>query len=84
MESIDTFRVLEIIIDFFEAGNQKTDAAAKAIFESDLEYGDYWRGEIQRLRKGVEWTGIRCVEAEILTSVLHRVKESIRSEDTLL
>ena len=48
MERNDSLRVLETLIDFFEAGNKQTDAVAKEILESDIEYKTKWAAEIER------------------------------------
>jgi hypothetical protein len=58
MEKTEALRLLQSMIDYFEAGNQETDAAAKDILESDIDYRDHWRQAGEELRQGTEWTGL--------------------------
>jgi hypothetical protein len=37
MDRADLLHLLQAMIDYFEAGNQQTDAAAKDIIESDFK-----------------------------------------------
>lgn len=66
MDTREIQRVLATLIDYLEAGNRESDAAAKAVFAADSEFNDYWRAEIERFQRSVEWTGLRGPEAEIL------------------
>ena len=77
MERYASLRLLQTMIDFFEAGNRQTDTAAKAIIESDFEYSEKWQQEIERLREGKEWTGLRAPEAEIVAQALRSVQEML-------
>lgn len=70
MEKVDSLHLLQTMIDYFETGNQQTDAVAKAILESDIAYNEKWEAEIRRFRNSTAWTGIRSPEAEILTAAL--------------
>ncbi len=70
-------RVLNTLIDYFEAGNPESDAAAKAILVADSEYEDYWRPEIEKFQCGVEWTGLRGPEAELLSGRLRRAAQLV-------
>ncbi|MCK9294510.1 MAG: hypothetical protein M0P70_05455 [Desulfobulbaceae bacterium] len=74
MEKITAHHVLQLLIEYFAAGNKETDAAAKAIIEWDSEYRAIWQGEMQRYREGTDWTGIRAVEAEMLAAALQEIK----------
>lgn len=69
------------MIDYFEAGNQETDNAAKAIIASDIGFRAKWEAEIQRLLAGVEWTGLRAPEAEIIAAALHRLQRQLAAHD---
>lgn len=73
MESREIQRVLATLIDYFEAGNPESDAAAKAILAADGEYDEYWRAEIERFRQSVAWTGLRGPEAELLADRLRLI-----------
>jgi hypothetical protein len=75
MEKTEALHLLQTMIDYFEAGNQETDAAAKAILESDFDRRDHWREEIDRLHHGMEWTGLRAPEAEIVGRVLRYLQQ---------
>lgn len=77
MESRDALRLLQTMIDYFEAGNRETDAAAKAIIESDIEYGENWQRQIKGLRQGVAWTGLRSPEAELVAAALHSIQQML-------
>jgi len=74
MEGAAALHLLQAMIDYFEAGNRETDGAAKNILESDFEYKAHWEGEIRRLQKGEDWTGLRAPEAEILAAALRRLQ----------
>jgi len=65
------------MIDYFEAGNQETDRAAKAIIEWDFEYPADWQAEIKRLRERGEWTGLRAPEAEIIAAALRSIQQQL-------
>jgi len=73
MERKEALHLLQAMIDYFEAGNQETDTAAKAILESDFEYRQHWRETIDELRTGPDWTGLRAPEAEIVALGLRRL-----------
>lgn len=77
MEHIDETRILEMLITYFETGNIETDKAAKAILSSEGDASAYWYREGKRIMAGVEWTGLRGVEAEILASALRRIQTSL-------
>lgn len=70
MDERTALHLLQAMIDYFEAGNQESDGAAKAILESDFEYREKWREEIKELLAGAEWTGLRAPEADIVTAAL--------------
>lgn len=74
MEKIAALHLLQAMIDYFEAGNQETDAAAKAIIESDFESTPTWEAETDRLREGVDWTGLRGPEAELVARALRDIQ----------
>ena len=73
MNTREIERVLTTLIDYFEAGNPESDAAAKAILAADGEYDEYWRAEIERFRQSVLWTGLRGPEAELLADRLRLI-----------
>ena len=77
MDKIKSRHLLQTMIDFFEAGNQKTDAVAKAILESDFNFGAQWEAEIKRFRAGTDWTGLRSPEAEIVASALRSIQQML-------
>ena len=77
MDITDSLHLLQAMIDYFEAGNQETDAAAKDIIESDFEYSANWEAEIIRFREGTDWTGLRAPEAEIVVSALRHIQEML-------
>ena len=77
MDTREIERVLNTMIDYFEAGNPESDAAAKAILAADGEYEEYWQAEIEKFRRSVEWTGLRGPEAEILAGRLRQVAEMV-------
>lgn len=77
MDLHQTLHLLQTMIDYFEAGNQESDATAKAILESDFEYGEKWRGAINELLAGSDWTGLRAPEAEIIASALRRLQDMV-------
>jgi IMP cyclohydrolase len=80
MDTREIQRALTTLIDFFDTGNNESDAAAKAVLVADSEYDEYWRPEIERFRKSVEWTGLRGPEAEMLVSRLRQAVELIAVE----
>lgn len=67
-------RGLTALIEYFEAGNPDSDAAAKAVLAADGDQ-EYWRAEIEEFRQSVEWTGLRGPEAEILASRLRQAEQ---------
>lgn len=75
MEKTEALHLLQSMIDYFEAGNQETDAAAKDILDSDIDYRDQWRQAGEELRQGTEWTGLRAPEAELVARGLRRIQE---------
>ena len=77
MDRTAAIHLLQVMIDYFEAGNQHTDAAAKAIIESDFEYPENWQAEIRRCKAEGEWTGLRAPEAEILASALGSIQKML-------
>lgn len=82
MDRIDSLRLLQTMIDYFETGNQQTDAVAKAILASDLEFDAKWQTEIKRLRNSTDWTGLRAPEAEILAAALHLLREVLAHSES--
>lgn len=77
MDRTASLYLLQAMIDYFEAGNKETDAAAKAIIESDFERKALWQEEIGRLREGEEWTGLRAPEAEIVAAALRQMQRML-------
>ena len=75
MDTEEIERVLVTLIDYFEAGNPESDAAAKAVLVADGEYEEYWRPEIEKFQHSLEWTGLRGPEAELLADRLRRAVE---------
>jgi len=73
----DALRLLQAMIDYFEAGNQETDQAAKAILAFDFENRAAWQVAIKQLRENGEWTGVRSVEAELLAGRLKEIQEVV-------
>ena len=74
MEKISPEHVLQLLIEYFEAGNKQTDAAAKDIIETDFEYEEIWQAEMKRFMKGGGWTRIRAPQAEMLAGALQQIK----------
>ena len=77
---MDTFRaqrLLQVMIEYFETGNKTTDGVAKMILASDFTYSDFWQKEMKDLKSGVEWSGIRTVEAEILIAALRHIDKML-------
>ena len=70
-------QVLTTLIDYFEAGNTESDAAAKAVLVANSGYDDYWLPEIEKFQKSVEWSGLRGPEAEMLVRGLRQAAEFI-------
>ena len=77
MDRTAALHLLQVVIDYFEAGNKQTDSAAKAIIESDFEYFDGWQAEIRRFKAEGEWTGVRAPEADIVARNLHAIQEML-------
>lgn len=75
MDRTKAFQLLQIMIDFFEAGNKQADAMAKEIIESDFDSLDQWRAAIKRLKDDGEWTGLRAPEADIVVEALRLIQE---------
>ena len=80
MDKNTALHVLQTMIEYFEAGNKETDAAAKAIIEWDFEYTDYWEEKMRLYRQGGEWTGIRSVEAEMVAAALRDMQTLLEKE----
>lgn len=68
-------RLLQTLIDYFEAGNKESDQMAKTIIEWDSEYLSEWREEIKRLRETGDWTGLRAPEADIIAAALRVIQQ---------
>ena len=83
MEKITPEHLLQLLIEYFETGNKETDAVAKAIVSSDVEFTDIWQEEMRRYRQGTDWTGIRAVEAEVLTFILQKMKTRLERRTTM-
>ena len=77
MDRTTAIHLLQVMIDYFEAGNQHTDAVAKSIIESDFEYLENWQ-VIRRSKAEAEWNGLRAPEAEILASALSTVQKLLK------
>jgi len=75
MDRKDGVLLLQAMIDYFEAGNQQSDAAAKDIIESDFNNFEKWQAEIKRRKAEGEWSGLRAPEAEILSSALGTIQK---------
>lgn len=71
-------RLLQTLIDYFEAGNRESDHVAKTIIEWDSEHLPDWREEIQRLRTAGEWTGLRAPEADIIAASLRSLQRDVK------
>jgi hypothetical protein len=76
----DIQRALAALIDYFEAGNRESDAAAKAILAADGEFDEYWRPEIEGFQQSLEWTGLRGAEAEILAARLRQAVKLVAGD----
>ena len=63
-------QTLQTLIAYFETGTKESDAVAKAILATDL---DYWQQETEQFQKSTDWTGLRAPEAEILALALREV-----------
>lgn len=74
MNHIDSKRLIALLIDYFETGNTETDTMAKMILKSSPDYNDYWKSEVERIQAGIHWTGIRAVEAEMLSHALRELQ----------
>lgn len=72
MDHIDSDRIMILLIEYFEAGNKESDSVAKKILQSSPDYATFWQSEVDRIQQGTQWTGLRAVEAEIISSVLRR------------
>ncbi len=75
MNNEATNRAVQALIDFFEAGNNESDIAAKNVLDADFANKEYWREELLHLRMGTLWSGLRAPEAELLVLALHEVKK---------
>ncbi len=75
MEQPEALHLLRSMIDYFEAGNRETAAAAKDIVACDFDYREHWRATIAELQRGVEWTGLRAPEAEIVARARRLLRE---------
>lgn len=74
MESQKIQRLLTTLIEYFEAGNPESDAAAQAVLAADGDDG-YWRAEVESFRQSAEWTGLRGPEAELLAGGLRQAAQ---------
>ena len=63
-------RALQTLVTYFESGTRESDAVAKAILATDI---DYWRQETEQFQKSTEWTGVRAPEAELLAIALREI-----------
>ena len=72
-------QALTTLSDYFAAGNDESDAAAKAVLVADSAYDDYWRPEVEQFQRSAEWTGVRAPEAELLVHFLRQASEIISS-----
>lgn len=79
MDTDSARHLLQVMIEYFETGNKTTDSVAKSILEYDFEYSDFWQEEIKKLKSGVEWSGIRAVEADILVAGLRWVEKMLEN-----
>jgi hypothetical protein len=77
MDTTNARRLLQVMIEFFETGNQTTDSVAKLILESDFEDSDFWQQEVKKLKSGTEWSGVRAAEADILVLALRHIREMV-------
>lgn len=77
MDTQAALRLLQAMIDYFEAGNEETDRAARAIIESDVPSLQDWRVEIDRRREEGEWTGLRGPEAELIAAALRLIRQQL-------
>ena len=77
MDTTSARRLLQVMIEFFETGNQTTDSVAKLILESDFEDSDFWQQEVKKFKSGTEWSGVRAAEAEILVLALRHIREMV-------
>lgn len=82
MDARAALQLLQAMIDYFEAGNQESDAVAKAILASDFAATGKWRGLVKELQEGAEWTGLRAPEAEIMVAALRRLQELAGAGET--
>lgn len=77
MDKTGALRLLQALIEYFEAGNKTSDTIAKDILDSDGENLDFWQKEIQQLKNGADWTGLRAPEADILVLALRQINKMI-------
>jgi len=77
MDNIIALRLLQAMIDYFEAGNKESDNMAKTIIEWDFENEAAWQDKIKHLRESGEWTGLRAPEAEIISEALRYIHQQI-------
>jgi len=75
MDTTSARRLLQIMIEFFETGNQTSDSVAKLILESDFEDSDFWQKEVKKFKSGTEWSGVRAAEADIVALALRHIRE---------
>lgn len=76
MDTRASKRLVQAMIDYFEAGNKETDRAAKNIIEWDAENLAEWRAEMKHLQEAGEWTGLRAPEADIIAAALRLLHDS--------
>lgn len=79
MDRKTALALLDTLIDYFQTGNQETDAVAKAIVRADFDREQYWDREISRYLAGPDWSGIRSPEAEIIAAALSELKKQLRN-----
>ncbi|MEW6426454.1 MAG: hypothetical protein AB1568_00320 [Thermodesulfobacteriota bacterium] len=73
MDAPTARQLLQIMLVYFETGNQETDGAAKNIFETAVDYRGRWQEEVARFRQSSDWSGLRAPEAELLAAALRHV-----------
>lgn len=74
MDTTTARHLLQVMIEYFATGNQTTDGMAKLILESDFEYSDFWQQAVKEFKSGVEWSGIRAAEADLVVLALRHIE----------
>ena len=77
MDTINTYRLLETMIHYFESGFKESDTSAKAIIEWDFDHLEDWQKEIKRLQNEGNWTGLRAPEAEMIAGILRNIQREL-------